>query len=44
VIGLHMQLLADPEAVDRQSALDTIGTIVGVPRVLPTETTDSSRR
>jgi AcrR family transcriptional regulator len=29
VIGLHMQLLADPDAIDRESALDTLGNLVG---------------
>jgi AcrR family transcriptional regulator len=31
VIGLHMQVLADPDAVDRESALCAIAVILGAP-------------
>jgi AcrR family transcriptional regulator len=41
VIGLHMQLLADPDAVDRQSALDTLGSLVGA-QPISSETTITS--
>jgi AcrR family transcriptional regulator len=41
VIGLHMQLLADPGAVDRDSALETLGNLLGV-HPISSETTKTS--
>ena len=32
VLGLHMQLQADPDSVDRDAAIDALAQIVGVPR------------